>query len=69
MRGPPMSVIRFFERRFSFFRSSLSDYLPSLFPSFWTQIDNMIGAFDHIQVMLDDQNRITALHQALQHFD
>ena len=47
------------------FRRSGGDYVPAFIACFRTKIDNPIGALDHFEVMLDHNDRMTAIDQPL----
>ena len=38
------------------------------FPAFGTQIDNMVGIFDHFHVMLDNNNGVASFKQRIKGF-
>ncbi len=42
--------------------------LPAAIAAFGTDVDDPIGGFDHIEVMLDDDDRIALIDQFVQHF-
>src|SRR6266404_6590494 len=50
------------------FRVAFGHYFPALFVSLRSQIDDPIGRLDDIQVMLDDDDGVTQLCQAIEHF-
>ncbi len=41
--------------------------LTTLVAAFWTQIDDPVGAADHVKVVLDHQDRVALVDQALHH--
>ena len=47
------------------FRSPSIQDLSATLTSFRSQIDDPVGYFDHIHIVLDDQDRITKFHQGL----
>jgi len=47
------------------FRLALNHDFASLLSSLQAQINDIIGAFDHIQVVLDDDNRVALIDQFL----
>lgn len=57
-----------FFRFCDFFRRALSDDSAAAVTAFRSQVDDIIGHFDHVQVMLDDNHRIALVDQSLQHF-
>ena len=48
---------------------AFGDDLTARLAAFGTQIDDVVGDFDDIQVVFDDQDSVAAVHQAVQHFD
>ena len=34
-----------------------------------TQIDDMVGAFDNVKVVLDDEHRVSLIHKTLKHHE
>src|SRR6185503_9798154 len=48
------------------FRCSTNDQLTSLMAALGSQIENPIGAFDDVEMMLDHQHRMPGLHEPLQ---
>ena len=46
---------------------AMDDQLTARGASARTEIDNMIGAFDHVQMMLDDDHSIVGIEQVLEH--
>ena len=50
------------------FRSPAADDFPTVITTFRTQIDKMIRPFDHIEIVLNDQDGTAPLHKPLQHF-
>src|SRR5262249_26530839 len=42
---------------------------PASVPTVWTQIDDIIGSFDDIKVMLDDEHGVATVHQAGQNLE
>ena len=47
-------------------RSSFGDHTASLFPSVGPQIDDVVGTFDHIHIVFDDNDGVTVIHQFLE---
>jgi len=52
-----------------FFGSAYSDDPSSAIAALRPEVDEMICHLDDIQVVLDDDNGIAFVHQAMQHFD
>ena len=48
---------------------ALGHQFPTPVAALGTQVDDPVGDLDDLQVMLDDQDRIAGIHQAMQHFD
>src|SRR5258707_208950 len=48
-------------------RGSRADHPAPIFPAIRAEVDHPIRRFDHIQIMLDHQNRVAQLDQPLQH--
>ena len=46
-----------------------ADDLSAAVTALGAQVDDMVGGFNHIQVVLDDQHGISALHQPLEHLN
>ena len=44
---------------------SLGDHLPALVPSFRPQVDDPIGGLDHVQIVLDDDDGVAGIRQAV----
>ena len=44
------------------FRCALRDYLAAKIAAFWPQIDDMIRAFDNVQIMFNDENRVSEVN-------
>ena len=47
------------------FRGPLPHELPPFGPAFGSQVDDPVGAFDHIQIVLDHNDRIARVNQLL----
>src|SRR5262249_33279294 len=43
--------------------------MPACVTTFWPEIDDIVGSFDALQMVLDDQHRVTALHQTGQYLE
>ena len=52
-----------------FFRRSLRDDFSAATAAFRTKVDDMIGDFDDIQIMLDDDYGVACVRQLLQDVD
>ena len=48
------------------FRGSFGNDIPAAFSSFRPEIDDMIGHFDHLHVVFDDENSISFSDQFVQ---
>ena len=42
---------------------------PASVPTVWAQIDDIIGGFDDIKIVLDDEHSVATIHQAGQHLE
>src|SRR5699024_11769514 len=51
------------------FYCTINNNCSSTDTTFRSEIDNIVGDFDDIQVMFDDDDGITVVHQSLQHRD
>ena len=51
------------------FRGALGYDLTACAAALRAKVDDMVGALDEIQIMLDDDDRISHVHQLLQHLD
>ncbi len=51
-----------------FFGSAVTDHFSAFFPSFRTNIDKVVGYFNHIQIVFDYNNCITSVNQFVQDF-
>jgi len=47
-------------------RRSGDDHLAAAVPALGTEVDHVIRCLDHIEMMLDQQHRVSAIHQATQ---
>jgi hypothetical protein len=45
------------------------DQLAAPVAALGSQVDQPVGDLDDVEVVLDDQDRVAGIHQALQHFD
>jgi hypothetical protein len=50
-----------------YFRCTLGDDWPAAGAPLGAKIDKVIGGFDHIQVVLDNDHRIPVIHQTMEH--
>ena len=41
----------------------------TFFPTFGADVDDIVGRFNHIQIMLNYKNRIPLIHKAVQHVE
>lgn len=48
-----------------FFGRALSNYLTSGVTAFRPYVNNMVGAFYHVHVVLDDYNRVSQIYEAV----
>lgn len=51
-----------------FFRRAGGDDLPAAGAAFGAEVDDPVGGFDHVQIVLDDHHSIAVARQALHHF-
>src|SRR5208283_4746488 len=63
-----LARIRFFTAR-NVFGSSLCHDAAATLTTFRSEIDNPVGLFDDIEIVLDDQDRIAEIDQALKNID
>ena len=52
-----------------FFRGTGGDHLPAGVAPFGSQVDHVVGGLDYIQMVLDQQHRVTHVDQAVQRFE
>ena len=52
-----------------FFRCALGHDLAPLFPAFGSKVNEVVGRLDDIHVVLDDDDRIAAVHEAIEDMD
>ena len=45
------------------------DDLPATHPSLGSEIDHVVRALHHVEVVLDEQNRVPNIHQAAQNLE
>lgn len=51
-----------------FLRAALRDDAPALVPRSWPEIDDPVGRFDYVQVVFNNQYRMTGIHKPLKDF-
>src|SRR5690625_3091547 len=56
-------------RAYDIFNCTINDNCSATDTTFRTQVDDIIRHFDDIEVMFDDDDRISVIHKSLQHFD
>ena len=49
------------------FGAALADELSAVATGFGTEIENPVGGFDHIEVVLDDLQRVTGIDELLKY--
>src|SRR5438045_3616835 len=49
------------------FRTTHRDDVPSANPDFRTEIDDPVGELDHVEIVLDENERVTLLEQAVEY--
>jgi hypothetical protein len=47
------------------FGCPLCDKTATFIASSWAEVDEPVGGFDYVQIMLDHEHRMTGIHQAL----
>ena len=52
-----------------FFGGSRSDYLAALVAAFGTEVDDPVRALHHFEVVLDDDDAVSLVHEAVEDFD
>lgn len=62
----PPRVTRFALRHF--LRRARGDELSAAFAGFGTEVDHPVRGFDDVEIVLDDQQRVAGVHQALENF-
>src|SRR5438309_11992417 len=50
-------------------RRSFGDDLAARFPALGTEIDHVVRGLDHVEVVLDDDDRVSRVHEAVQHLE
>jgi len=50
-------------------RRTLSQYTPTIVAPFGTKVNEPVCILDHIQIMLNNHNRIACIDKALQHME
>ena len=66
-RQGPSRVTAF--RAGDFLRRALRDDLSAFVARFGTKVDDPIGALDHVEVVFDDDHRMTGVNQTLEHLE
>ena len=51
------------------FGSSLGDYHPSPISRLRSQVDDPVCSFDHVEMVLDDENGVTGVYQPIEHLN
>ena len=51
------------------FRGAFGHDLASLLPAFGSKVDEIVGRLDDIHVVLDDDDGVAALHEAIEDMD
>src|SRR5277367_2475117 len=64
--GQGLARIGFFRAGYEF-RWALRHDAASAFAAFGTEIDDPVGLFDHVEVVLDDQHGVAKGNQTLEH--
>ena len=52
-----------------FFGGAGGDDAPAVFTAFGTEIDDVVGLFDHVEVVFDHQNCVSKRDQTLEHVE
>jgi hypothetical protein len=52
-----------------FFRCTLCNHKPTLFPALWTEIYDPISTLDYIEMMLDDDDCVAITAETKEDFD
>src|SRR5512143_3879652 len=63
---PPCGGIRIHR---DIFRAPCCDQMPTPLPAFRAKVDEVIRGFDHIQVMLYHNHRVSLIHKGVQHIE
>ena len=50
-----------------FLRCAGGDHQAAVGPRFGAEVDHVVGAFDDLDVVLDNDERVAALHESLKH--
>ena len=48
-------------------RRSLSDQLATTIATIWPEIDHPVGGLDHVKVVLDHDDAVSAINKSVQH--
>ena len=51
------------------FRCAGGDDLAAVVPALGSQVDDVVGGLDDVQIVLDHHHRVACVHQRLQHVD
>ena len=51
------------------FRRAAGDDFAAAGAAFWAEVDDMIGAFDDVEVVLDDDHALAIVDEAAEHFE
>ena len=52
-----------------FFRRAARNNLPALIASIWAEINHPIRAFDDVEVVFNDEDGMTRIHEALENLE
>src|SRR5580692_6893185 len=63
--GENLSSVGFFHAR-HLFRRALRDDAAAVFAAFWTEINDPVGLFDDVEIMLDDQDGVAERDEAVE---
>ena len=53
-------------RLYNLFRRSLRDDSPAAHAALGSEVDHIVRSLNHVEIVLDNDNRIAAVHEALQ---
>ena len=45
-----------------------NEQLPAASSSLWSHVDDVVGQFDDVEVVLNDDDRVALIYEFLQHF-
>ena len=54
--------------RGNFFRGALCDNLTAAGTSFGAKVNDVVGAFDNVEIVLNNDHRVSGINQTIQHF-